>query len=104
MNSGFYYILRDGEPVECNDSAVWGEWFEKNLDDRRVALDDTGISTVSTVFLAINHRLPGEGPPLLYETMVFGGPLDGEQWRYSTREEALKGHREVVERLLRRDG
>jgi hypothetical protein len=31
--------------------------------------------------------------------MVFGGPLDQEQIRYCTWDEAEKGHREMVERV-----
>jgi hypothetical protein len=37
--------------------------------------------------------------PLLFETMVFGGPLDGEQTRYSTWDEAKSGHDAMVTRL-----
>jgi hypothetical protein len=28
--------------------------------------------------------------------MVFGGPLDGEQWRYCTYAEAERGHADAV--------
>lgn len=53
---------------------------------------------VSTVFLGLDHQY-GDGPPLLFETMVFGGPLDHEMNRYSTWNEAEKGHQEMVERV-----
>ena len=59
-------------------------------------LGDRGF--VSTVFLGIDHNW-GDGPPVLYETMVFGGPLDEEQVRYCTRAEAAAGHDEIVRRL-----
>jgi hypothetical protein len=36
------------------------------------------------------------GPPLIFETMVFGGSKDGEMDRYSTKEEAEKGHEAMV--------
>lgn len=58
-----------------------------------------GGARVSTVFLALDHAyLPG-GPPMLYETMVFGGPVDQTQkrYRYSTRAEAEIGHAKYVE-------
>ena len=38
----------------------------------------------STVFLGLDHQLTEDGPPLLFETMVFGGPLSGETDRCST--------------------
>lgn len=64
--------------------------------DHRVACDETpGGAEVSTVFLRLNHNF-GEGPPLVFETMIFGGPLGGEgrryQNRYSTWDEAVSGH------------
>ena len=87
------YILLDGEPVPCDDSAEWCRWFESG--DRRVASTHVGDVLVSTVFLAINHNY-GAGPPLLFETMVFGGPLDEHCERYASRAEAVAGHERVV--------
>ena len=50
------------------------------------------------MFLGLDHSFGG-GAPLLFETMVFGGPLDGEQERYSTWNEAEAGHKLMVERV-----
>jgi hypothetical protein len=54
---------------------------------------------VSTVFLGTNTELCG--PPLVYETMIFGGPLDQEQERYASRAEAIAGHTRMIDRLLK---
>jgi hypothetical protein len=54
---------------------------------------------VSTVFLGINHGFADE-TSLWFETMVFGGDLDGEQDRYETWEEAEVGHAAMVARVL----
>jgi hypothetical protein len=54
---------------------------------------------VSTVFLVMNHNHFG-GPPILFETMVFGGPMDQEQRRCSTWAEAEAQHWEVVENAI----
>jgi hypothetical protein len=51
---------------------------------------------ISTVFLVIDHRMLGEGPPVLYETMIFGGPFDQSCERYTTREAAEAGHERWV--------
>lgn len=53
---------------------------------------------MSTVFLGIDHAF-GDGPPLLYETLVFCGALDDEMERSSTREDAIAGHHAMVERV-----
>jgi hypothetical protein len=54
---------------------------------------------VSTVRLFMPIRLVGH-PTLRFETMVFGGPLDEQQERYPTREEAIRGHQDMVQRVL----
>ena len=75
------YILKGKEPEPVHDVLAWGRWFETA--DRRVALDRIGETDISTVFLGLDHQF-GSGPPLLFETLVFGGELDGEMVRYST--------------------
>ena len=50
---------------------------------------------VSTVFLTIDHGW-GNGPPVLFETMVFGGKHGDYQERYVTWYEAEQGHRRAV--------
>ena len=62
----------------------------------RVAATEIGEVMVSTVFLVLNHNYTGDGPPVLYETMIFGGPHSDRQWRYPTREAALAGHNQAV--------
>jgi hypothetical protein len=51
---------------------------------------------VSTVWLVIDHSW--QDPPLLFETMIFGGQLDQDQWRYTTIEQAVEGHWKAVRR------
>jgi hypothetical protein len=43
------------------------------------------------------------GPPVLYETMIFGGPFDNYQWRHHNRHEALAAHDQIVTALQRGD-
>ena len=61
-----------------------------------------GDNEVSTVWLhGINHRFLGEGPPIIFETMVFGllDPDNEICERYTTEEKALEGHLEVVNKM-----
>jgi hypothetical protein len=93
-----HFILdANGNPEPCHDLAQWGLWMN-DFERRRVALYECDGVKVSTVFLGLDHQF-GNGEPLLFETMVFGGPLDGEQDRYSTREAALAGHESTVLRV-----
>jgi hypothetical protein len=69
------------------------------MGDRTVGRAITPKGTVSTVFMGTDLGF-GMGPPLLFETMVFGGVLDSAIGRYATLEGARAGHAEWV-RLLR---
>ena len=91
------YILKGKEPVKCNDIYEWGKWIEKV--NRHVGDYKRRGVRVSTVFLGLDHRYYGKGKPILFETIVFGGKLDGEQERYCTWKEAESGHREMIERI-----
>lgn len=90
------YILDGHTPKPVDDIREWGIWFETA--DRRVAKTDVNGDEVSTVFLGLDHNW-GDGAPILFETLVFGGPLDGEMDRYTQWEVAEKGHAKMVERV-----
>ena len=84
------------EYYDRQGGAISMEEWARRLGDREykcVAVSEvpgTGI-TISTVWLGLDHNW-GDGPPLIFETMVFGGPNDQDCYRYSTEEEALAGH------------
>ena len=92
---GNRYILVDGEPVEEPDLIKWAEWFGQT--DVRVLAKSKAPdgSEVSTIFLGLDHSF-GCGPPVLWETMIFGGEHDQYQDRYSSREDAMKGHEKAL--------
>jgi len=99
-----HYILEGREPKPA-ELMEWARWYE-NSKDRRVAKDEIGAIMVSTMFLGLNHQY-GDGPPLLFETMIFGGPHDQYQERCSTWEQAEEMHRvavELVRGALKTDG
>jgi len=88
------YILKDGKPMPEPDIYKWGRWFESA--DRAVAKTTVSPDVyVSTVFLGIDHRF-GVGPPMLWETMIFGGDHDQEIDRYTSLEDAKAGHEKMV--------
>jgi hypothetical protein len=92
-----YYIL-DGHNVVETDLMTWAIWFWKN--ERHVANEKISDVRISTVFRGLDHS-SGDGPPLLFETMVFGGSLDQEMDRYTTWEEAEIGHKAMVEQVIK---
>lgn len=96
MGNNQYILDANGNPKPEPDVRAWGEWVQKA--DRRIALDKFDGVKVSTVFLGLDHNF-GSGEPLVFETMVFGGPFDEECERYSTREQAIAGHAAMVAKV-----
>lgn len=105
-----YYALDDNhQPVLIADVLTWARLFETA--NSIVAVTEFACGSrsesvkqgrVSTVFLGLDYgwnRFDNRGP-ILFETMVFGGSLDGEQERYSTWAEAEAGHVAMVERVM----
>lgn len=95
-----FYLLDDNHepyPVELLD---WARWFEKN--DRHVGNTVLNGVQVSTVFLGLDHSwsVALEHVPVLFETMIFGGDLDGEMQRCCTWGEALEVHRAMCRAVL----
>jgi len=91
------YFRRDG--TRC--TAIERTLLDMDPDYHRVAKAELpGSVTVSTVWLGLDHQWRPGGPPLIFETMVFGGSDDEMQERYSTEAEALEGHRRWVAKIL----
>jgi len=88
------YILKGHDAVPCDDLMEWAKVFKGT--NRHVASDMVGDVRVSTVFLGLDHSF-GEGDPLLFETMIFGGLHDQYQDRCSTWEQAEKMHKIAVD-------
>lgn len=89
---------RTARPARSLDE-IHRMWMEpaRHLAEDFLTLADDTVVYVSTVFLVIDHRW-GAGDPLLFETLVFNGPLDGEMARYSTYAAAEAGHAAMVAR------
>ena len=92
-----HYILDGTVPVPETDLLTWARWFETA--ERHVA--ETWVTPeirVSTIFLGLDHQW-GDGPPLLWETMVFHEGAGMKMWRWSTYHEAEQGHEGIVEKM-----
>lgn len=96
-----YVLDEHGEPQIEPDLVAWSSWFEQ--DERRVVRrqqwtrpDGVGI-LVSTVFLGLDHNFGmAHRMPVLWETMVFVDGESTDEYRYTSREAAIRGHNRVV--------
>lgn len=83
------YYDKQGKPLDRE------QYFEllktSGPDYKRVAFTKVGDIDISTVWLGLDHRY-GDGDPVIFETMQFGGDAGGDADRYCTLEEARAGH------------
>lgn len=96
MSEESRYYKRDGTACSLKE---WSALFE-NVQYCCLALTELPNSfEVSTVWLGLNHNYR-EGPPLIFETMVFsaGSREEKDTQRYSTEAQALDGHKIMVEK------
>jgi hypothetical protein len=97
-----YILDGNGEPVIETSRTKWAMSYGRSISEagNGVISQQIGDSKVSTIFLGIDHNLFGKGPPILWETMVFGGPMQGTQDRCTgSREQALSMHCKMVARV-----
>lgn len=86
-----------GSPILA-DLLTWCVFFE-NDSNRCVAETFVGEGRVSTVFMGLDIGL-GEGPPILWETLVMGGPCNNQKERCAGgKEQAEAMHAAMVERV-----
>ena len=89
------YFDKAGEPV------TFFEWAELREEPgyRRIGFTEVceGVE-VSTVWLGMNHNWY-DGPPIIFETLVFSDDTGTECYRYSTEAQAVAGHDRVVAEL-----
>lgn len=110
-----HYILNEKKEAVLSDLMTWAKSFERI--DRKVAHTKLKKVFISTVFLGLDHNFFEEGPPLIFETMVFKNEIketeigeelfefhdDLEQERYSTWDEAIAGHKKWVKVYKRKE-
>ena len=106
MTLGDRVLRQRGQALD--QESAW-TLFE-DYDYKRVDLTEVGPYVVSTVWLGLDHNYMENGPPLIFETMVFTNSawnadredpdrellLELDCMRYSTETEAWQGHREIV--------
>jgi hypothetical protein len=93
-----YILNSSGEPVAEPDLVTWATAFGSC--ECTVKQENVGKFWISTVFLGLDHNFFDDGPPVLWETMVFLNHKDIAMDRCSgSREQALAMHAAMVERV-----
>ena len=90
-----YYTLVDKEPVLTSIENLPVQNLIQKI--RKTEFSDKWL--ISTVFLGVDHSFTEEGPPLVFETMIFKNYADQYSRRSSTYQEALEEHRKAIQWL-----
>lgn len=102
--SGWYWLNDDHSISRAPDAGdpnfhVYSAWLygrTNGIPNRNIKVTNiTDDVFISTVFLGLDHGF-GNPIPIVFETLVFGGPLDNEGARYSFYQEAIEGHEHFI--------
>jgi hypothetical protein len=85
----FWALDGEGNPVPLSEREAWRAMVG---DDRILLQSRVSGWLISTIFLGIDYGHGWTEQPILFETMIFGGPRDGWLRRSCTRDEALAAH------------
>lgn len=84
-----YRLNKDGSISPCSVEE-WSQNFEAERGGKRIRMDDVNRVRVSTIFFGVDTALTG--PPMVFETMIFGGAHDRWTEKTSTLAEAEQAH------------
>jgi hypothetical protein len=91
-----YYKLEGQTPVAVESFIEWTLWMASA--DTGVMYNELNDCLVSTKFVGIDLN-PGssnsQSQPMVFETLVMGGVLDGKKNRYPTWDDAIQGHLKI---------
>ncbi len=97
---GIYYLNEDKTYRKCSTTEFGLQMEEmRKSDTKHVAKEEVNGKRVSTVWLGIDHQTELLETPLLFETMIFEGTGYSDIYcqRYSTWDDAVKGHKKAVQ-------
>lgn len=101
----YYYKLEGQTPVAVESFIEWNLWVATaTFADITVMYTEFNDFIVSTKFVGVDLN-PGssnsESQPMVFETLVMGGALDGKKNLYPTWDEAMQGHLKICSQIFR---
>ena len=99
-----YYKLEGQTPVAVDSFTEWNLWMATATFAETTAMyNELGDSIISTKFVGIDLN-PGNNSnsqPMIFETLVIGGSLDGKKNLYPTWDEAIQGHLKICTQVFK---
>lgn len=100
-----YYKLDGQTPVALESFIEWNLWMARaRFADTTVMYNELNDCLISTKFVGIDLN-PGSSnsnaQPMVFETLVMGGLLDGKKNLYPTWDEAIIGHLKICTQVFK---
>ena len=93
----FYSIDENGTVKNVPDLRDWKTTlFQGNY---RLVDEISKTVEIATIFTGIDKSLGTNKVPVLFETIIFGGKMDGETYNYTSWADAQKGHAQLLNEL-----
>ena len=97
-----YYRLEGQTPVAVESFMEWSLWLMSA--QTTVMINELKNSIILTKFVGIDLN-PGScnsgSKPMVFETLVIGGALDGKKNFYPTWDEAIQGHLKICTQVFK---
>ncbi|MHC5757056.1 hypothetical protein [Nostoc sp.] len=97
-----YYKLEGQTPVAVDSFIEWSLWIMSA--STTVMINELKDSIISTRFVGIDLN-PGSSnslsQPMVFETLVMGGAMDGKRNFYPTWDEAIQGHLKICTQVFK---
>ncbi len=87
--------MNDYYTLDENNNVVPGDPLELSEGQKSVGYTQTRVASVSTAFLVHPISSPQEGDKF-FESVIFGGEMDGARVTYATWHEAEAGHQTIA--------
>jgi hypothetical protein len=95
-----YYKLEGQTPVAVESFMEWSLWMMSAK--TTVMINELNDCIISTRFVGIDLN-PGSSnsnsQPMVFETLVMGGSLDGKKNLYPTWDDAIQGHLKICTQI-----
>lgn len=95
------FFNQAGQPMTLMQwITAFEDWTARCVGEDHIRVRGDAVR-VSTVWVGIDRWSSAldDGPPLIFESVVFDGALPSEERAYATRDEAVAGHRLLVEQV-----
>ncbi|MEH2461325.1 hypothetical protein [Nostoc sp.] len=94
-----YYKLEGQTPVAVESFIEWNLWMARaTFADTTVMYNELDDCLISTKFVGIDLNSgssDSKSKPMVFETLVMGGSIDGKRNFYTTWDDAIQGHLKI---------